>query len=58
MDFETHPRGTTTELQLSRELARAIEQEIQSYGNVVPHSVLAAYQRLNQYYQQQIEMGL
>jgi hypothetical protein len=53
-DFEVHERGTATELKLSRELANAIEQELQSYGQVIPHSVYQAYLRLNAHYQFQI----
>lgn len=53
-DFEVHERGTATEIRLSRELARAIEQELQSYGQVIPHSVFQAYQRLSAHYQLQI----
>lgn len=53
-DFETHPRGTAEELRLSRELSRAIDQITQQYGQVVPHSVLAAYNKLLQHYEKHI----
>jgi hypothetical protein len=55
-DFETHPIGTTTEIKLSRQLAAAIEQELQQYGNVIPHSVHVAYNRLYEFYLKQMEM--
>lgn len=45
-DFETCPRGTMEELRLSRELALAISQEVESWGEVVPRSVMQAYNRL------------
>ena len=54
-DFETHPRGTTKELSLSRELSREIEQSIRQYGNVVPDNVLNAYLKLKEYYALQVE---
>lgn len=54
-DFETHPRGTTTELRLSRNLANAIEQIVQQYGNVIPQSVRQAYEELHAHYVKQIQ---
>ena len=55
-DFEVHPIGTYTEIKYSRELANAIEQITQQYGNgIVPNSVLNAYLKLRQYYAVQIE---
>jgi predicted naringenin-chalcone synthase len=64
-DFETHPVGTrfilddyAKEIQLSRALARAIEQELHQYGKVIPHSVLQAYNKLTEYYNKQIEEGV
>ena len=54
-DFEVHPRGSFTEVKLSRELANAIEQITQQYGNgIVPNSVLNAYLKLKQHYAIQI----
>jgi hypothetical protein len=53
-DFETHPRGTAEELRLSRELARAIDQIIKQYGQVVPQSVVAPYNKLLQHYEKHI----
>jgi hypothetical protein len=57
-DFEVHEIGHYEEIRLSRELANAIEQELQSYGQVIPHSVMQAYQRLKAHYAKQIEAGL
>ena len=55
-DFEVHPIGTSTEIKYSRELANAIEQITQQYGNgIVPNSVLNAYLKLKQHYAVQIE---
>ena len=45
------------ELRLSRELAKAIEQEITSFGQVIPHSVYQAYLRLLEHYNREIEEG-
>lgn len=56
-DFEVHAIGTTKEIQLSRALAREIEQSIKQFGIVVPHSVMSAYTKLNEHYQWQIEQG-
>lgn len=57
-DFETHPRGTTTEIQLSRALAREIDQVTRQYGDVVPQNVLNAFFKLKEHYalQQRSEM--
>lgn len=57
-DFEVHNIGHFEEIRLSRELAAAIEQELQSYGKVVPHSVLQAYEKLKKHYNWQIENGI
>ncbi len=54
-DFEVHPIGTTKEIKYSRELANAIEQITQQYGNgIVPNSVLNAYLKLKQHYAVQL----
>jgi hypothetical protein len=54
-DFEVHPIGTYTEIKYSRELANAIEQITQQYGNgIVPNSVLNVYLKLKQHYAIQI----
>lgn len=57
-DFETHPRGTATEIQLSRALAREIDQVVRQYGNVVPENVLNSFMKLKEHYdlQQRSEM--
>jgi hypothetical protein len=57
-DFEVSPRGYAQEIRLSRALAKAIEEEISSFGHIVPHSVMRAYLKLKAHYQQQIEQGL
>ena len=46
------------EIRLSRELMKAIGQEIEAYGQVVPHSVMVAYNRLLQHYAKEIEEGV
>lgn len=46
------------EIRLSRALAMAIHQEIDSFGKVVPYSVLEAYNRLKEYYDKEIEEGI
>lgn len=46
------------EIRLSRELAKAIEQELQSFGQVIPHSVYTAYLRLKEHYAREIEEGV
>jgi hypothetical protein len=56
-DFEVHNIGHFEEIKLSRELANAIEQELQAYGQVIPHSVMQAYLRLKKHYEWQIENG-
>ena len=46
------------EIRLSRALAKAIEQELKTYGQVVPHSVYTAYLELVKHYQKEIEEGV
>lgn len=46
------------EIRLSRELMKAIDQEMQSFGEVVPYSVSVAYQRLRDLYKKQIDEGV
>lgn len=55
IDFETHPRGTAKELELSRALANEIGAIIEQYGNVIPDNVLKAYNRLKELYNFQLE---
>lgn len=57
-DFEVHSIGTTTEIRLSRALAREIDQVLQSYGQVVPHGVYKAFLELKKHYDWQIENGM
>jgi hypothetical protein len=58
-DFEVHPRGSFTEVKLSRELVAAIEQVTQQYGSgIIPTSVLNAYLKLKEHYAIQIETEL
>jgi len=43
-DFESHPIGTQKEIELSRELYKAITQLIGQYGEgIVPSEVLLPY---------------
>ncbi len=46
------------EIRLSRELAKEIGQVVEQFGQVVPHSVMAAYTRLLQHYAKEIEEGV
>jgi hypothetical protein len=46
------------EIRLSRELASAIGQEVEQFGQVVPHSVMVAYTRLLKHYAKEIEEGI
>jgi len=55
-DFETHTRGTTDELRLSRELASAIENELQNDPESIPILIRQAYNRLYGQYIRQIQM--
>ena len=58
-DFETHPRGTYAEIRQSRELANAIQQLMDQYGEgIIPHSILVPYKQLYNIYQRHIEDGL
>ena len=55
-DFEVHAIGTSTELRLSRDLSREIEQTLHQFGEVLPSNVRLAYNRLNEHYTKQIQM--
>ena len=49
-DFETHPIGTQKEIELSRELSKAIEQWISQYGEgIIPHQISLPYNKLRDY---------
>lgn len=52
-DFEVIERGTIRELELSRNLARAIEQIVNQCGQVVPNSVMQEYYKLKAFYESQ-----
>lgn len=52
-DFEVVERGTITELQLARNLARAIEEITFQYNRVLPYSVMVAYNKLKEHYESQ-----
>lgn len=46
-DFETHVRGTATEIRLSRELVKEMEQIMVQHGRgIFPANVLSAYDKL------------
>lgn len=56
-DFETHPRGTADEIKCSRELAEEIRQLVEQYGpNMLPHTIMQAYNRLQGQYIRQYQM--
>jgi hypothetical protein len=46
------------EIRLSRELMRAIEQELSMYGQVIPYSVNQAYLRLREHYEKEMQEGV
>ena len=49
-DFEIHPKGTTKEIKLSRELAQTIQQQIEQNGEVIPENIRIAYNKLYGHY--------
>lgn len=50
-DFETHPLGTQKEIELSRELVKAIEQLKYQYGEgIVPPSISVPFDALKAHY--------
>jgi hypothetical protein len=54
-DFEVHPILTNQEIKASRELASAIKQVTEQYGEgIVPHSVFLAYSKLIEVYKSQM----
>ena len=54
-DFEVHPTLTRKEIIASRELAMAIKQITDQYGNgIVPLSVFQAYTKLLEVYKDQM----
>ena len=54
-DFETHPRGTSEEIRLSRALANEIQQSLEQWGEVLPNNVKIAYNKLYGFYIKQIQ---
>ena len=46
------------EIRLSRELARAIEQELNQYGKIIPPSIHTAYLKLVEHYEHERRMEL
>lgn len=52
-DFEAHPRGTAEEVRLSRILTREIERATFHNENVLPDSVMTAYNNLYAFYNRQ-----
>ena len=54
-DFEVHPILTNEEIKASRELALAIKQITEQFGDgIVPHSVFLAYSKLIEVYKRQM----
>lgn len=54
-DFEVHEIGTAREIRLSRQLSNAIQQLIEQYGpGIIPQAIKGPYDKLYDYYQQQI----
>ena len=50
-DFETHPIGTQEEIELSRELVKAIEQLTIQYGDgIIPHQISIPFNKLKEHY--------
>lgn len=52
-DFEIVERGTIRELELLRNVARAIEQVTYQFGKVIPGSVTIEFEKLKAYYESQ-----
>jgi hypothetical protein len=57
-DFEVVKIGYTKEIQLSRDLARAIERCLQDPQCPIPLTVRNAYENLKGHYDWQIENGV
>jgi hypothetical protein len=54
-DFESHLKGTAEEIRLSRALANEIQQSLEQWGDVLPHNVRIAYNKLYGFYIKQIQ---
>lgn len=50
-DFEIVERGTIRELELLRNVARAIEQVTYQFDKVIPGSVTIEFEKLKAYYE-------
>lgn len=46
------------EIRLSRNLTRTIDQEVKQWGQVVPHSVMVALNKLKEHYKKEQEQGV
>lgn len=57
-DFETHARGTTKELQLSRQLANVIAEELDNPNNDIPLRIVLAYTALYEHHLKMMEQGV
>lgn len=55
VDFETHPRGTASEIRASRALAREIEKQMQEDPTIIPVGIMNAYLKLFKEYSRQIQ---
>lgn len=55
-DFEVHPRGTAAEIKAARELAQAMQQHIEQWGEgIFSPSILQPYKRLYGQYVRQLQ---
>jgi hypothetical protein len=55
-DFEVHSRGTSAELKAARELAQAMQQHIEQWGEgIFPPNILQPYNRLYGQYIRQLQ---
>lgn len=50
-DFEVVELGTIREIQLSRNLAREIQQTLDQFGLVFPSNVMKAFDQLRMHYE-------
>lgn len=50
-DFEVVELGTIREVQLSRNLAREIQQTLDQFGEVFPSNVMKAFEELKAYHE-------
>lgn len=52
-DCEVVEKGTIREIELARNLVRAIEEITFQYNRVLPYSVMVAYNKLKEHYESQ-----